>query len=192
MNIRNKKGQFIKGLTPWNKGTQGIMKANSGSFKKGDNIIPLEKRFWDKVNKTRTCWLWAGSLNNKGYGRINVGGKVLLAHRVSYEMEYGLTRKDIILHICDEPKCVNPKHLRIGSYKDNTQDMYKKGRACIGEERSQAKLTWEKVDKIRSLYPKGGWTHRGLAKKFGISSGIITEILNNKRWIKKNDKRHIS
>lgn len=53
MNIRNKKGQFIKGLTPWNKGTQGIMKANSGSFKKGDNIIPLEKRFWDKVNKTR-------------------------------------------------------------------------------------------------------------------------------------------
>src|SRR3990167_10444986 len=95
--IRNKKGQFTKGFRPWNKNTKGVMKANSGSFKKGDNSVDLKIRFWKKVVKTDSCWLWTAHKNNKGYGVIsirNVGGNKL-AHRIAYEMICGIIPKRI-------------------------------------------------------------------------------------------------
>lgn len=129
--MRNEQGQFVKGINPWNKGTKGVMKVNSGSFKKGDNVVPLEKRFWEKVAYARNwkCWLWIGSKNNMGYGRINIKGKIKLAHRVAYELNIGeIPKGKFLLHTCDTPLCVNPKHLLIGTQKDNLQDMSKKGR----------------------------------------------------------------
>lgn len=122
--------KFKKGMVPWNKGRKGYMGANKTSFKKGDNLRPLPDRFWEKVNKTDTCWLWAGSKNNMGYGRINVDGIIKLAHRVLFELEgIKLERKQVVMHTCDTPLCVNPNHLRIGTQKDNIYDMIAKGRA---------------------------------------------------------------
>ncbi len=176
--------RFKKGMVPWNKGKTGYMGANRTSFKKGDGVIPVEKRFWEKVEKTDSCWLWTAFKNNKGYGVINIGGRVTLAHRVSFEMHIRtLERGETVLHVCDVPLCVNPKHLQAGTQKENIQDMYEKGRACLGEARSQAKLSWKKVREIRSLYIQGGWTHRSLAKRYDVSSPLVTKVLNNKQWV---------
>jgi hypothetical protein len=175
--------KFTKGFTPWNKGTKGVMKPNKTSFKKGDNVIDLNVRFWEKVDKTVSCWLWTGSKNNMGYGRINIKGKVQLAHRISFEMNHGAIVKGLkVLHKCDNPLCVNPKHLKLGTQKENLQDMYKKGRACVGEDKPNAKLNKEKVTYIRSRYRSGGVSQRSLAKEVGISQSILCQVINKKRW----------
>ena len=127
--VMNNDGKFKKGLIPWNKGKTGYMGANRTSFKKGDNVIPLEIRFWKKVNKTDTCWLWTGSKNNMGYPRININGNVKLAHRISYEMKNGSIENSLrVLHKCGVAHCVNPEHLFLGTQKDNMVDMSKKSR----------------------------------------------------------------
>jgi hypothetical protein len=90
-------------------------------------------RFWRKVIKIEHCWEWAAYKNKKGYGQIKIQGKVLGAHRVSWllavgEIEAGLC----VLHTCDNPKCVRPDHLFLGTNADNVDDKYKKGRAfCV-------------------------------------------------------------
>jgi HNH endonuclease len=93
---------------------------------------PIEPRFWPKVRKTKTCWLWTGSKNNKGYGQLRVGGRkgsARSAHRIAWELANGpLVPGRCILHRCDTPACVRPDHLFEGSKADNTRDMVLKGR----------------------------------------------------------------
>lgn len=177
-------GQFVKGEIPWNKGTKGVMKPNSGSFKEGHGEVDLNIRFLEKVNKTENCWLWTGSKNNKGYGRINVRGKVKLAHRIGYELYFMRYVSDAIqvLHKCDTPSCVKPAHLFLGNAKDNMQDMSTKKRGCNGERAPWAKLTQKKVEDIRNIYTRGGTSMRKLAKSFGVSFYTIWAIINNKSW----------
>lgn len=87
---------------------------------------PMEERFWEKVQKTPTCWLWLGGHNGK-YGKFWTGTKVVSAHRVAYEIKNGPTDL-LVLHSCDVPLCVNPSHLFTGSQSDNIQDCIQKGR----------------------------------------------------------------
>jgi len=93
-------------------------------------MMAIEARFWPKVNKTQECWLWIGYRDARGYGRIMRQGKVCGTHRVSWEIHNGQIPEGMgVLHSCDNPPCVNPQHLFIGTQKDNMRDCTRKGRA---------------------------------------------------------------
>ncbi len=103
-------------------------------------------RFEANVQKTETCWLWTGCLNNAGYGTINIDGKSKLVHRLSWDLfRTEKIGEAFVLHICDVKNCVNPSHLFSGSQADNINDKMKKGRHRYGLSRGtshgRAKLT---------------------------------------------------
>lgn len=87
------------------------------------------ERFWSKVNKTGGCWEWTAAANVKGYGRFMFEGRVQYAHRLSYAFAFGgISEGLLVCHRCDNPKCVNPAHLFLGTNMDNIQDCCAKGR----------------------------------------------------------------
>lgn len=100
--------------------------------------VALADRFWSRVQKGEGCWLWGGSLKTNGYGQLNGpsqgggrDGKNLLAHRVAWELVNGPIPDGLwVLHRCDNPPCVNPAHLFLGTVRDNVIDMWTKGRGC--------------------------------------------------------------
>src|SRR5258708_26780104 len=93
------------------------------------NRLPFEERFWAKVCKTDSCWLWTGATRTGGYGAVGRNRKVVQAHRVAWEMAHGPIMDDLyVLHRCDTPSCVNPEHLFLGTAKDNMDDFVAKRR----------------------------------------------------------------
>ena len=140
----------------------------------------LEPRFWAKVNKTDDCWEWTGCLNNKSYGQIRVDGKAELAHRVSWEMANGLIADGLcVLHKCDNPKCVRPDHLFLGTIADNNQDKVRKGRQAKlrGENQANAKLTNAQATEMRKLYATGCYSTKTLAPLYGIAAFNVWRIV---------------
>ena len=91
--------------------------------------MSMEDRFFQKVRKTDSCWLWTGALNSRGYGAFGVNGKSVSAHRYSYETYVGpIPEGMVVCHSCDIRNCVNPQHLWVGSTADNNKDMFQKER----------------------------------------------------------------
>jgi len=130
------------------------------------------------------CWEWPGRRNDNGYGLITPGraGQALRAHRVSWELLRGPIPKGYcVLHRCDNPPCVNPRHLFVGTMGDNNRDMFEKQRAAVGIRQPGAKLTDEAVRTIR-VRKRAGHTQREIARDLGVSEGIVSEILSGKRW----------
>lgn len=87
-----------------------------------------EERFWSRVEKGPDCWVWTGPRGQRGYGQINVGGRTLRVHRVSWAMHHGDPGELFVCHKCDNPPCVRPDHLFIGTHTDNMRDKISKGR----------------------------------------------------------------
>lgn len=144
-------------------------------------------RFWSKVNKTNTCWEWIASAKNKdGYGGFKSGAKTVLAHRFSWELHNGpiLDISLCVCHRCDNPKCVRPEHLFLGTKNDNNQDKVKKNRQAKmkGENHPSVKLTHEQVREIRELYSKFDWSTRSLAKQYNVTQANVWYIVKNKTW----------
>jgi len=97
--------------------------------------VPIADRFWSKVEKTDGCWLWRGAIDGKGYGNFKLGKRVEYAHRVAYSIANGWTMswdgyssKTNVCHTCDNPGCVRPDHLFLGTHSDNMRDAEAKGR----------------------------------------------------------------
>lgn len=150
----------------------------------------LEERFWQRVNKTASCWLWTGSPAKGGYGHFRMAGKNTSPHRVSYTLAYGSIPEGMfVCHHCDTPLCVNPAHLFLGTPKDNSQDMARKGRGHRGnsnpprgEAHFAAKLTWPIVRAIRERYAAGGITCKTLASEYGVTATNVHAVVRGMLW----------
>lgn len=131
------------------------------------------------------CWEWQGPIHKTGYGVVSFGGKHLKAHRVSWELKNGpIPKGKSVLHSCDNRKCVNHKHLSVGTLSDNNHDRDVRGRhwTHVGEKCGASRLTEEQVLQIRKLYqPHVMGAHR-LAKKFGVSKPTILRVVHRKNW----------
>lgn len=90
----------------------------------------LDDRFWGKVEKTETCWLWTGALNNRGYGQVRRRPHLFLAHRLAYEERYGAIPDGLVLdHLCRVTNCVNPEHLEAVTQRENMRRSVRKPRS---------------------------------------------------------------
>lgn len=138
----------------------------------------LPDSFWLRVRKTPGCWLWTGDTNKDGYGRLQVGGKKVYAHRYAY----GDPRGVYVLHRCDNPPCVRRSHLFAGTQAINMRDRNAKGRQAKGERNGRAKLNAEQVAEIRNAYAPHRMTRPALAERYGVSEAVIGDILARRTW----------
>jgi len=147
-----------------------------------------EERFWSRVDKSGECWAWKGSVCSNGYGRVSVNGALTGAHRHAWAITNGPIPEGIcVLHRCDNPPCVNPAHLWLGTQLENIQDRVAKGRngatgSKHGADGYNAKLTSEAVSEIRSRYAAGGITQQQLGEAHGVNRSTIGYIVRNNTW----------
>jgi hypothetical protein len=149
----------------------------------------LEERFWRFVEKGEGCWLWTGgSVNAKGYGQIQQGGKGsphVSAHRLSYQIHKGeIPEGMVVMHSCDNPSCVNPDHLSVGTQSDNILDSFAKGRkVCVppitrGADHHLAVLDEKTVRWIRS----SGMSIRTMAQALGLPESTVGRAKRRQTW----------
>ena len=152
----------------------------------GVDAVTVE-RFWTKVRKGEGCWEWLAAKNRTGYGAF--GGTrpaVELAHRYSYRITYGAFDDELcVCHRCDNPACVRPDHLFLGTKGDNNRDMFAKKRGVFchrkAEEHQRAKLTNDDVQFIRRRIHEGE-TISALAAKYGVTITAIWNMWNGRSW----------
>ena len=143
----------------------------------------IEERFWSKVkHRLGGCWEWTAG-NRRGYGQFWLKGRMRSAHRVSYEMEHGSILDGLyVCHTCDNPSCVRPSHLFIGTQKDNIMDAHSKGRlrngTSIGSMHGRSKLVEEQV----SIILKDNRSHKKIAKDYKVSRSTVSLIKKRKIW----------
>lgn len=140
------------------------------------------EKFWEKVDKKseNDCWMWLGHIDRYGYGKF----WNFLSHRFSWIDTFGNIPDGLyVCHKCDNPSCVNPRHLFLGTQLDNMQDMVKKGRihSHIGEDNPKSKLSERDIYKIYRLYDAGLSGYK-IAKMFLVSKTNILGIVRGKTW----------
>lgn len=194
---RNKTGLGIG----WDETCKGCGKPFR-AFSHKQNVCSVECRFDFYSNQQNGCWEWSGPLNNSGYGIVfqdyNRNGRraQMTAHRFSYQKHIGTIPDGLcVMHTCDNRKCVNPDHLKVGTWADNNRDRSLKGRSgsrtytdeqrkqyserYAGEKSPHSKLTADDVRFIRACTTMGCMK---LAAKFSVSSSTIKHIRNGKSW----------
>lgn len=144
----------------------------------------IQERFEDKFTKSDICWEWSACKTKDGYGQFRFHKQMQLAHRIAYHLYVGEIPVGMcVCHRCDNPSCVNPVHLFLGTHIDNMLDRDNKGRDADhrGEKNGHAKLINAQVVEIRKKHSEGA-TQSELAKEFGVSQSTISHILCGETW----------
>jgi hypothetical protein len=167
--------------------------------RRGPKPGDVAARFWLKVDKDGpvpahdpslgSCWLWTSAVDARGYGAFFMPGKPRMApkakaHRVSFELAHGPIPEGLdVLHHCDVRHCVNPKHLYLGTDRENMRDAVERGRrrSRAGEDNPNAKLSDAEVSAIRRIYASGQVTQTALAEQFGVSQKHISALVRGQQ-----------
>lgn len=157
------------------------------------NARPIEERFWEKVRKAGDddCWPWLGHRNEYGYGQMRIGSMtdgtrcLRTTHRISMEIVLGeeIPKDSVVCHTCDNPACVNPRHLFLGTHDDNVQDRVRKNRSATGSGNGRSKLTESDVREIVTRMRKGN-PITNIAKKYAVTNKVIQNIRDGKTWVR--------
>jgi hypothetical protein len=158
---------------------------NNGTTSLNHKLSVLE-RFMRFVDKAEGCWAWKGNKDDKGRGRFWNGRRQILSSRAAYELLVGSIPDGLLIcHHCDNPNCVRPSHLFLGTQAQNMQDMIRKGRKrinpCRGEKSSSAKLTNQQVIEIRQLI-SSGVSLSEIGRRFGVWPQTILNIKIERTW----------
>ena len=141
----------------------------------------LEKH--SQINEATDCIEWRGSKSPEGYGYIKVNGRTRYVHRTAYEIHKGAIPKHcVVMHQCDNPRCINPDHLVVGSVADNIADKVAKARQAKGERNGRAKLRARQVAAIRRFHLAGRLTKSQLARKYSVDRACIDRIVSKRTW----------
>lgn len=140
---------------------------------------PLSERFWEKVDKSAgedACWIWTGS-KIRGYGSIYANGRNRKATQISWEFYHGepFPTGMSACHACDNPSCVNPKHIWAGTQKDNALD-------CVAKGRSRSNLTPSDIFDITKLLASGDMSNKQIAEKYGCDPATVSLIRQGKAF----------
>jgi hypothetical protein len=153
--------------------------------RRGPKMKPIESRFWAKVKMGMGCWTWCGSHTKTGYGQIGRGGAGAgnwLAHRLSWELHFGpIPERLEVCHHCDNPACVNPAHLFLGTHAENFRDAVAKGRVQHGANHYRAKLDDIAVADIRRR-AREGETEAAIAELYDIALSAVHKVIVRKNW----------
>jgi hypothetical protein len=154
----------------------------------------VHQRFWSKVLQAgrNACWIWQGATtggdpaHGKGHGRFRFKGQLVMAHHMAWMLAGNeLPPGKYLLHKCDNPLCVNVRHLYAGTILDNTKDMRERGRERFshpGEKNTEATITAADVIKILDLYYKEGYSQQAIADHFSLNQGHVSRIILRKNW----------
>lgn len=183
-----------------------VNKQPSGTAKSSVPSIVLTEediaRFAQRVTRKESCWEWDGcKLKGKfPYGRFNINGRLFLTHRVAFLIHHGVDPVGkMVCHRCDNPACVNPAHLFLGTAKENALDCAKKGRSnkpsgeahyyakhpdetMKGEKNPSAVLAESDIPNIRTEYASGSTSLKKLAQKYGVAFSTIAFVIHRKTW----------
>lgn len=154
----------------------------AGHWRKSETLLDRFLKYVKTKDLKNDCWEWTGNVGHFGYGRMGYRMKTYLAPRLSVFLFH---RKDpgklFVCHKCDNPKCVNPNHLFLGTQKQNMEDCHAKGRTAGGERNGMAKLNEQQAREIKKLL-KTGMTHKEIGLRYGVSRSNVGAIANGKRW----------